>query len=46
MDDIARQSSRLFEGGVEVLIVSSGAVVSGDALIRKKGVDMNQLSLS
>lgn len=43
MDNIACQSSRLFRSGVEVFIVSSGAVVSGDALIRKNGIDLNQL---
>lgn len=43
MDDIARQSSRLFKSGVEVFIVSSGAVVGGDWLIREKGIDINQL---
>ena len=43
MDNIARQSSQLFKSGVEVFIVSSGAVMSGDALIRKNGIDMNQL---
>lgn len=44
MDNIARQSSKLFKSGVELLIVSSGAVVSGDWLIREKGIDINQLS--
>lgn len=43
MDSIAFQSSQLFRSGVEVFIVSSGAVVSGDALIRRNGIDMNQL---
>lgn len=43
MDNIALQSSRLFKSGVELLIVSSGAVVSGDWLIREREIDINQL---